>query len=49
MHYLAKTPYANEKGKRQISVTSMTAYEKKKTCLPDIWWTVAETPRCPVD
>jgi len=33
MHYLTKNPYANEKGKRQISVTSMTAYEQRRADL----------------
>ena len=33
MHYLAKTPYTNEKGKRQISVTSLMAYEQRRADL----------------
>jgi hypothetical protein len=33
MHYLAKNPYANEEGKRQISVTNMTAYEQRRADL----------------
>jgi hypothetical protein len=33
MQYSAKNPYANEEGKRQISVTGMTAYEQRRADL----------------
>ena len=51
MNYLAKNPYANEKGKRQISVTSLTAQEQRRADLTsggqfqkyrDVWQTQNE-------